>query len=68
MKKFIALVAIALISGSAVAADAKKIVVAKAAVKASAKRVVTAPAQNPLDDSRFDDNRLASFSCCSLPQ
>ena len=68
MKKLIALVAIALIAGSAVAADTKKIVVAKAAVKAPAKRVATAPAQNPLDDSRFDNNQLESFSCCSLPQ
>jgi hypothetical protein len=77
MKKLIALVGIALIAGSAVATDGKNIVIAraevkniviaKAEVKVPAKRVATAPAQNPLDDSRFDNYRLES-SCCSLPQ
>ena len=68
MKKLIALVGIALIAGSAVAADTQKIVIAKAEVKAPAKRVAIAPPQIPQDNSRFDNYRLESFSCCSLPQ
>lgn len=73
MKRLIALVGIALIAGSAVAADAQKIVIAKAEVKitekrvATEKRAATAPAQ-PRTDARFDNNVLESFSCCSLPQ
>jgi hypothetical protein len=68
MKKLIALVGIALIAGSAAAADVQKIVIAKAEVKAPAKRVATAPIQKPQDNSRFDNYQLESFSCCGLPQ
>ena len=68
MNKLIALVGIALIAGSAAAAEPQKIVIAKAEVKATAKRITIAPPQNPQDESRFDNYRLESFSCCSLPQ
>lgn len=67
MKRLIALVGIALIAGSVVAADAQKIVIAKAEVKTTVKRVANAPAQ-PRTDARFANNVLESFSCCSLPQ
>jgi hypothetical protein len=68
MNKLVALVGIALIAGSAVAADVQKIVIAKAEVKVAAKVAAPAPAQNPKLDSRFDNARLESFSCCGLPQ
>jgi hypothetical protein len=78
MKKLIALVGIALIAGSAAAADSQKIVIAKvevqktviakAEVKAPVKRVATASTQKPQDDSRFDNYQLEAFACCGLPE